>query len=134
MSFLMPKVSAESVKMSFSEILSPALKPLLIALLIAPILFIHEFLGKTGELNWLQVYPEAYEYVQIMFARPEVNWLQVLLGVGFYSFAYVLISWFVILDAEERRRISKLIRLICLLGLICAGMTLMFITYIFFII
>ena len=86
--FLMPKVSAQSVKMSFREILSPALKPLLIAFLIAPILFINEFPGRTGELNWLQV----------------------LLGVSCYGFVYVLMSWFVILDAEERRGIFKLLR------------------------
>jgi O-antigen/teichoic acid export membrane protein len=83
---IMPKVTAESVGLTFGKILRPALRPLSIALIVSPILLLaHHF--STTEL---------------------LNWTGVISGVCMYGFAYVVASWWLLFTTQERRGLLRL--------------------------
>ena len=83
---IMPKVTSNSVNISFWNIISPIFKPLLIAIAVSPALFIGYYFTDATILNWLGV----------------------VVGVGSYGLLYGIASWFFMLSKQERAGFSRL--------------------------
>ena len=86
--FLMPQVTAESVGLTLGKILRPSVRPLLIAIIAAPSLFVADLVSTT-EL---------------------INWAGVIAGVACYGFVYALASWWILLSTQERNGVQRLLR------------------------
>lgn len=85
--FVMPKVTAKSVHLTFNKIISPTYKPLFIAVVSAPALFASQ-LFSDSEL---------------------INWTGVIVGVLCYGILYSIMSWVLLLSKRERSLIVKLL-------------------------
>jgi len=85
---IMPKVTSNSVNLSFWNIVSPIFKPLLIAIAVSPALFIGYYFTDVTVLNWLGV----------------------VVGVGSYGLLYGIASWFFMLTKNERSGVQRICR------------------------
>ena len=84
--FIMPKVTASSVGLTFRKILLPSVRPLLIAIAVSPTLLIAQYFSVTELLNWTGV----------------------IAGVCLYGFAYIIASWLLLFTRQERSELLKL--------------------------
>jgi peptidoglycan biosynthesis protein MviN/MurJ (putative lipid II flippase) len=85
--FLMPQITAGSVGLSLGKILRPSLRPLFLAIAAAPTLFIAKIVS-TSEL---------------------IDWTGVIAGVFSYGVVYILGCWWLLISAQERRGVIRLL-------------------------
>ena len=85
--FVMPKVTASCVNLSLGKIIRPSIRPLVIAIVTSPALFVSNLFLDTELMNWTGV----------------------VIGVFSYSVAYLIASWFLMLTPIERRAIGGVI-------------------------
>ena len=83
---IIPLVTASSVGLTLGTILRPTLRPLAIAILVAPTLLISS----------------AFSIDEL------VNWTGVIVGVAVYGIAYAIVCWLLLLTKRERKSITSL--------------------------
>ena len=83
---IMPKVTAKQVGLTFNTIVSPIFRPLIVAFVSFPILFVGYLFTGTETLDWTGV----------------------IVGVGSYALLYSIFSWWFILTKRERIGIIRL--------------------------
>ncbi len=83
---IMPKVTAKQVGLTFNTIVSPIFRPLIVAFVSFPILFVGYLFTSTQTLDWTGV----------------------IVGVGSYALLYGIASWWFILTKQERNGIKRL--------------------------
>ena len=85
---IMPVVTSHCVNMTFKEVTFPSIRPLLIALVASPCLFINSVIDSPEQLGWLEL----------------------LLAVGLYGAVYVGLSWQILLSVDEREKVVSLVK------------------------
>ncbi|MDP7008754.1 MAG: MATE family efflux transporter [Phycisphaerales bacterium] len=84
--FVMPKVTASEVNLSLKVILAPTARPLGIAIVLTPLLFLGYQLGNS----------------------PVMHWSGLLVSVFAYGCMYIAASWWLVLTKRERKGILRI--------------------------
>tara|TARA_B100000959_G_C14938741_1_gene606855 strand:+ start:1 stop:1236 length:1236 start_codon:yes stop_codon:yes gene_type:complete len=85
---IMPVVTGSSVGLTFSTIIRPTLRPLIIAIAVTPALFVAPLFSET----------------------PVLDWTGVIAGVCCYGLVYGIASWQFMLSKQERKGAQRLVR------------------------
>lgn len=84
--FVMPKVTASSVGLSFTAILRPTVRPLVIAIAATPALFVGNIFSETDLIDWTGVVTSVF----------------------CYGMTYMVASWMFMISRRERKAILRL--------------------------
>ena len=82
----MPKVTASSVGLSFTAILRPTVRPLVIAIAATPALFVGNIFSETDLIDWIGVVTSVF----------------------CYGMTYMVASWMFMISRRERKAILRL--------------------------
>jgi len=84
----MPVVTGDSVGLNLKTILQPSIRPLAIALIVSPTLYVATLFSENGIINWTGV----------------------IAGVCSYGVVYGIASWQFMLSRQERKGAQRLVR------------------------
>ena len=85
---IMPVVTSHCVNMTFKDVVRPSFRPLFLALLASPCLFINLFIDNPEQVGWFELF----------------------IAIGLYGFVYLGLAWQILLSVDERKKVILLVK------------------------
>ncbi len=85
---IMPVVTSHCINMTFKDVVRPSFRPLSLALVASPCLFINSFIDNPEQIGWFELF----------------------IAIGLYGFVYLGLTWQFLLSVDERKKAILLVK------------------------
>ena len=85
---IMPVVTSHCINMTFKDVVRPSFRPLSLALVASPCLFINSFIDNPEQIDWFELF----------------------IAIGLYGFVYLGLTWQFLLSVDERQKAILLVK------------------------